>query len=97
MATYLTLNILFTVAVLVLLRPALNHSKKPLLATFLFLTALTILFDNVIVGLGVVDYDASKLLGIYVGVAPVEDFMYTILAVLLIPTLWNKTKVSHEK
>ena len=50
---------------------------------------LTALFDNLIIAAGIVEYDHSKLLGIYVGVVPLEDFAYTVLAVLLVPTIWK--------
>lgn len=45
------------------------------------LFVLTAVFDNLIVGLSIVDYDPAKILGIHIGVAPVEDFMYALLAV----------------
>ena len=50
---------------------------------------LTALFDNLIIAAGIVEYDHSKLLGIYVGVVPLEDFAYTVVAVLLVPTIWK--------
>jgi hypothetical protein len=28
-------------------------------------------------------------LGIYVGVVPIEDFAYTVVAVLLVPAIWK--------
>lgn len=49
----------------------------------------TALFDNLIILAGIVDYDTSKLYGIYVGVAPIEDFAYTVVAVLLVPAIWK--------
>ena len=51
--------------------------------------ALTAIFDNVIIGLGIVDYDPEKISGLKIGLAPIEDFAYTFAAVLLIPTLWS--------
>ena len=50
---------------------------------------LTAVFDNLIILAGIVDYDTSKLLGIYVGVVPIEDFAYTVVAVLLVPAIWK--------
>jgi len=38
----------------------------------------------------VVGYDTSKLLGVYVGYAPIEDFFYAILAAVLVPWAWNR-------
>ena len=49
------------------------------------LIALTIVFDNVIVGIGLVDYDETKILGLRVPFAPIEDFSYTLGAVMLVP------------
>jgi len=50
---------------------------------------LTAVFDNLIILAGIVDYDATKLMGIYVGVVPIEDFAYTVVAVLLVPAIWK--------
>jgi lycopene cyclase domain-containing protein len=52
------------------------------------LLAATAVFDNVMIGVGLVGYDASKISGAFVGVAPLEDFAYPIAAVLLLPSLW---------
>lgn len=61
---------------------------RPLAATALVLLLLTLIFDNVIVGVGLVDYDPDKILGIRLPWMPIEDFSYTVGAVLLIPTVW---------
>jgi lycopene cyclase domain-containing protein len=61
----------------------------PLLVTALALIALTAVFDNVIVGLDLVAYDESKILGLRVPTAPIEDFAYTLGAVMLVPALWT--------
>ena len=50
---------------------------------------ITALFDNLIILAGIVEYDTSKIYGVYVGVAPVEDFAYTVVAVLLVPAIWK--------
>lgn len=52
------------------------------------LLVMTIVFDNVIVGTGVVAYDASLISGVKIGVIPVEDLAYSIAAVVLLPSLW---------
>ncbi|MFM6981586.1 MAG: lycopene cyclase domain-containing protein [Microbacteriaceae bacterium] len=51
--------------------------------------ALTAVFDNLIVGLGIVDYDDTRISGMRIGYAPVEDFAYIIATVLLVPALWG--------
>ncbi len=53
----------------------------------LALLLLTAVFDNFIVGLGIVGYDESKLSGIKVLFAPIEDFGYALVVVPLIALL----------
>ncbi|WP_062381076.1 lycopene cyclase domain-containing protein [Demequina pelophila] len=86
--------VLLSIAVLAILAlatvPVLTRlPHRPLVLTALVLVALTAVFDNVIIGLGIVDYDPARISGLRLGVAPVEDFAYTIAAVLLVPTLWT--------
>ena len=50
---------------------------------------LTAVFDNLIILAGIVAYDETKLLGINVGAVPIEDFAYTVVAVLLVPAIWK--------
>jgi lycopene cyclase domain-containing protein len=45
---------------------------------------MTAIFDNFIVAFGIVSYDESKLSGIKILYAPVEDFAYTLVLVPLI-------------
>ncbi|MFM1993912.1 MAG: hypothetical protein RL537_601 [Actinomycetota bacterium] len=54
-----------------------------------FMLMMTAIFDNVIIGLGIVDYDYEKTLGIRLLLAPVEDFAYTLVALVLVPSLFN--------
>ncbi|MEY3855948.1 MAG: hypothetical protein RJA45_418 [Actinomycetota bacterium] len=50
---------------------------------------LTAVFDNLIILSGIVDYDDTKLLGINIVAVPIEDFAYTVVAVLLVPAIWK--------
>ncbi len=89
---YLVLNLVFTaIAVLLYLsiRPGFNLKALGFAASALVL--MTVVGDNFIVGTGIVDYDANKILGIRIGVAPVEDFFYAIIAILLVPAIWAAT------
>ena len=62
---------------------------KPLIATTAVMFSLTAIFDNVIIGTGIVAYDPNKISGITIGFAPIEDFAYTLLAIVLVPSLFN--------
>ncbi len=55
----------------------------------IFMIAMTAIFDNVIIGSGIVDHDYEKALGIRIGLAPIEDFAYTLVALVLVPSLFN--------
>lgn len=56
--------------------------------TTLAVLATTAVFDNVIIGLGIVAYDPAHLSGVRIGLAPIEDFAYAIAAGLGLPALW---------
>ncbi|PZE65099.1 lycopene cyclase domain-containing protein [Curtobacterium sp. MCBD17_021] len=56
--------------------------------TGIALLVMTCVFNNVIVGLGIVAYDRALVLGARVGLFPVEDLAYSIGAVLLLPSCW---------
>lgn len=52
------------------------------------LLLMTALFDNVMIGIGLVGYDPALISGAFIGVAPLEDFAYAIAAAVLLPSLW---------
>ena len=56
--------------------------------TLVIMMITTAVFDNVIIGVGLVAYDPSTLLGSHIGLAPLEDFGYTLAAVIILPVLW---------
>lgn len=53
------------------------------LHTFAAMIIGTAIFDNAIIGFGLVAYDETKILGFKIGLAPIEDFAYAIGVVLL--------------
>jgi len=57
--------------------------------TLLAMVLVTLVFDNVIVALGIVDYDLKKISGVLLGLVPVEDFAYTIVSVLAVSSIWH--------
>jgi small toxic polypeptide LdrA/B/C/D len=95
--TYFTLNILFLGLSLwfmfwvrSLTRAKWNRAFwVPRGITLAVLMVFSIVFDNVIIGIGLVAYDTTKISGIYIGIAPIEDFFYTLVAVILLPSLWE--------
>lgn len=68
-------------------------ASKPLVAASALMLLITAIFDNVIIATGIVAYDEAKISGIKIGVAPIEDFAYTVVALLVVPTLFNFFRV----
>ena len=90
--TYWALNAIFLgavaavgVAAVVVRRGPRWASVGLVLGVVLLMTAV---FDNVMIGVGLVGYDEAKISGAFIGVAPLEDFAYAIAAVVLLPSLW---------
>lgn len=91
-ATYFIMNLAFLGAAIVVLAALRSlHFSKAILVTLVVLLVCTTVFDSLIILAGIVQYDLSKILGLYIGVAPVEDFFYALLSAALIPALWTLT------
>jgi lycopene cyclase domain-containing protein len=91
--TYWLINMPFLLVAALVLGVALGRKATPRalpwLISALVMMALTAVFDNAIIGSGLVAYDPQLLSGIMVGVAPLEDFAYTLAALMMIPALWH--------
>jgi lycopene cyclase domain-containing protein len=91
--TYTLLNLVFLAAAALVGVAAVLTRRSPDwravgLAAIVLMT-LTAIFDNVIIGTGLVDYDDNLISGFRIGVAPIEDFSYTLAALVLLPALWE--------
>lgn len=98
--TYWMLNALFLAAVLVTVlaawlsrrrTPASGLNWRAIALTGLVLVVMTAIFDNAMIAVGLVDYNPAVTHPARLGVAPLEDFSYTIAAVLLLPSVWVLT------
>jgi lycopene cyclase domain-containing protein len=91
--TYWALNSIFLGVVALVAIAALVSRRAPrwiaVLIALGILLVFTAIFDNVLIGLGFVGYDRALISGIFVGRAPLEDFAYTLAAVVLLPSLWT--------
>lgn len=91
--TYMETNFWFLlIAFLVALRFRKRIALRPLLVSLLAMLVMTAVFDNLIIGTGIVAYDEAKILGLKVLLAPIEDFAYTIAGMLLVPAIWNSLR-----
>jgi len=92
MATYIIINILFVSAVLLALGFRSIVPIRYYVVVCLSLIVMTAVFDSMLVHLDIIAYTQSMISGIRIGYAPVEDFAYPILATLIIPFVWEKSK-----
>ena len=94
---YWQLNMIFLAVVVVIGFLALAKCRRasavlPIAGTLgillLVLLLITAVFDNLMIAIGLVGYDAAKISGAFVGIAPLEDFAYALAAAVLLPSLW---------
>jgi lycopene cyclase domain-containing protein len=52
------------------------------------LIALTAVFDNIMIAVGLFTYPSEQISGVKIGLAPIEDFSYALCAAFLIPALF---------
>lgn len=99
MFTYLVVNCLFILIISLILGLQYKKPSKVWWLSLISLLVLTLIFDSLIIASGMVGYDPEKILGIKLILAPVEDFFYPLLAIIVIPFLWkrNKTHVAGNK
>ncbi len=90
--TYWLLNLPFLAVVAVVALAAILARRAPrwraVGLTAIVVLVLTAVFDNVLVGVGIVGYDRDLISGVFVGVAPIEDFAYAVAAIVMLPSLW---------
>ena len=90
--TYWMLDSIFLGVAVVVAIVAIIVRRPPrwwaVLGSFVVLIALSVIFDNVMIGIRLVGYNRSLISGVFIGRAPIEDFAYTAAAVLLLPSIW---------
>jgi len=87
---YLALNVVFMLIAFIILNVVVRKSPWKLIGwTLLSMVLVTLIFDNVIVALGIVDYDSNKISGLVLGLVPIEDFAYTIVSVRAVSSIWH--------
>ena len=95
---YLGLNAIFLGALAILTIPVFKQLPwRAIRLATVALLAITAIFDNVIIGLGIVAYDETKISGIMIGLGPIEDFSYSLAAPILISLTMEYIKVLRWK
>ena len=64
----------------------------PLLIAAAVVLVLTAVFDNLMIGAGLMTYTEPNISGARLGLVPLEDFTYPLAALLLLPALWLLTR-----
>ena len=92
--SYLLLDAVFLAAAMAVAVFAARRGRVPrgLVAAsaiaLVLVLVLTAVFDNIMIGVGLVAYDPARLTGLRIGLAPIEDFGYPLAAAILLPGLW---------
>ncbi|OGL22405.1 hypothetical protein A2707_03725 [Candidatus Saccharibacteria bacterium RIFCSPHIGHO2_01_FULL_45_15] len=97
MVTYLILNLAVLAVVATVFYKHLHKPSRAWVSMLIILLVMTAIFDSLIIMMEIVGYDTTKILGIYIGRAPIEDFFYAILAAVLVPLLWQNGKSHHAE
>ena len=99
--SYWALNAIFLAVVAAVALAAIVTRRAPRWASVVVALAVVVLmtavFDNIMIGVGLVGYDEAKISGAFVGIAPLEDFAYAVAAVILLPSLWALIGGAHDR
>jgi small toxic polypeptide LdrA/B/C/D len=80
------------IALLATRRMPARERRRRWLATAIagvVLLVLTAVFDSLMIAAGLFEYADGTRLGPTIGNAPIEDFAYPIVAVLVVPAVWT--------
>jgi lycopene cyclase domain-containing protein len=101
MTTYLILNVVFLLTLIMFIPKDFKKPGSAWWFTLAGLFVLTAIFDPLIIFLHIYAYTSTKILGIRLLGAPIEDFFYALYAACVVPMIWNrlgeKSKEKHEK
>ncbi|MCP2030886.1 lycopene cyclase domain-containing protein [Okibacterium sp. HSC-33S16] len=95
--TYWLLNLMFLLPALLIgiiaatrvqRRTPNRHPFARMGLALIVVLAMTALFDNIMIAVGLFGYNPDVISGAFLGLAPLEDFAYAIAAVVLLPGLW---------
>lgn len=98
-ATYFILNVSVLIIVLAAFWRYLLRDTKTWWKLALFMIPLTIIFDSLCIYLGMFWYSPDTISGLKLGPMPIEDLLYTVVAITIVPALWNiyeKKEKEHD-
>ena len=91
--TYTLISIPFAVTtaivtLLTLRRPRFGARMRASALSAVVLIVLTAVFDNLMIAAGFITYPDEHLSGLFIGLAPLEDFSYSVCAAFLVPSVF---------
>ncbi|MGZ8804484.1 MAG: lycopene cyclase domain-containing protein [Microbacterium sp.] len=84
---FIIVTVIVTLATL--RRPAFGRRMAASGVAAVVLIVLTAIFDNLMIASGLVVYPPENLSGIAIGIAPIEDFSYSVCAAFLVPAVFT--------
>lgn len=93
MSTYLLVDLVvlaltLPLSILLLIGSGQRGAPARIGATLAIVAAFTAVFDSLMIAAGLFTYAPSHLIGLHIGLAPIEDFAYVLVAGTLLPALW---------
>jgi lycopene cyclase domain-containing protein len=70
-------------------RPRFGRRMAASAIAAVVLLLLTAVFDNIMIGVGLIEYPPQHLSGLRIGLAPLEDFSYSLCAAFLVPAVYT--------
>ena len=95
--TYFALNIGFLLWALFLFFDTYKHPSKPWFIALTILVLLTLVFDNLAIWADFFHYSSPLISNLRIGLAPVEDFFYPLVALVIVPALWKRFDPAKRK
>lgn len=92
---FVILTIVVTLATL--RRPRFGRRMLASTIAAAVLVVLTAIFDNIMISVGLVVYPEQHLSGLSIGVAPLEDFSYSLCAAFLVPSIFTLMSPRTER
>lgn len=74
-----------TAVLLTVRRPAFGRRMAGSALAAGVLVVLTAVFDNLMIAAGLFTYPPERISGVRIGLAPIEDFSYSVCAAFLVP------------
>jgi lycopene cyclase domain-containing protein len=93
---FLAAAVVVTTLAALVARPSRHWWTSTLLVAAVLLV-LTAVFDSLMILTDLFDYDTSALLGWRVLLVPVEDLAWPLVAVLLLPALWELLSLRSDR